>query len=191
MRNNLGTLMMFTAALALVALGCGSDDSTGSGTGAQTGGSSETGGAAVTGGSAATGGSSSDTGGSDTATMCDPNGPTTMTCGDVECPMPSDILLAGCVFPCCTTDGLCGTQGRTVGADPTACQAKPLPPMEDPSCPHYQGDYMGMAIDLAGCCNDQNVCGVISTLTNSCITQSSVLTDLAPGGPCGDEDAGM
>ena len=52
------------------------------------------------------------------------------------------------------------------------------------ACPNYQGQVSGMAVDLPGCCMPERVCGVVSSLTDMCITSSRLLPDLAPGGPC-------
>jgi hypothetical protein len=65
--------------------------------------------------------------------------------------------------------------------------------VEDPSCPRYEGEVMGMMIDLPGCCSSTSQCGVISSLSGACITSSMFLPDLAPGDACtpaADADAG-
>lgn len=141
---------------------------------------------------------------------CDPEIPTTATCGGEVCPA-LESLLAGsvCAVPCCTEDDQCGTR-RAFMDGPTDC----LPPAEpDTSCPDYAGAGLGgglgglipggmMTMDggvgmdggmsggtsLVGCCAPSGRCGVLSTVDNSCITSSPVLADLMPGDACGDGD---
>ncbi|MDD9964828.1 MAG: hypothetical protein OXR73_01280 [Myxococcales bacterium] len=67
-----------------------------------------------------------------------------------------------------------------------ARETEPTLPEEDPDCPHFIAEFADMEIDLPGCCSEAGVCGVISTRSSSCITESSFLTELAPGEPCGD-----
>ena len=121
---------------------------------------------------------------------CDATVPTTATCGGTECPAPGMIAALTCTVPCCVNDQ-CGTMTAVEGmVGECAASAQ-----EDPNCPPYEGDVMGMAINLPGCCAEGNVCGVISSISMSCITSSMFLADLAPGPACGDDagdaDAGI
>lgn len=117
------------------------------------------------------------------APECDMTIPKTATCGEVECPAVTDELASGlCIVPCCTADDSCGTRYATAN-DPTECL---VPAVADPACPAYSGDALGMEVELEGCCAESGFCGAISTLSNACITSSTVLADLMPGDPCGD-----
>lgn len=183
--------------LTLVGAGCGDDggdDSPQAGTG---GGSSGSGGSAGEAGSSGGGSGTGGTGGAGTGgggtggtglptVECDTSIPTTATCGGTECPAPSGPLaMFTCGVPCCAAGDQCGTRSAIMGMT-TECAA---PAVADPSCPAYEGMAMGMDINLEGCCTADNVCGVISSISMLCITQSMFLPDLQPGPACGDGDA--
>lgn len=187
-------MVAVSAVLALSGFGCGSDDpatdSSATGGSTSTGGSSSSSGGTIASGS----GGSTTTGGAFMLPFdaglptCDMSAPTTATCGGVDCPALGGFAAFTCTVPCCTSDNKCGTQTAEANMAPTECMA---PPEEDARCPSYQGG--GAA--LPGCCTADNQCGYISQLSNTCITESQILMDLASCGACGsctvDSDAGM
>jgi len=135
------------------------------------------------------GGGSGDAGG--LAAECDPDIPTTATCGGRRCPLFIEELggdevlgTAFCSVPCCLPNDQCGI--RTARRGYTSACAPPA--QEDPGCP----DDMGIPWTLPGCCAPSGRCGFISTGTDmSCITSSSRLPYIVPGPACGDgSDAG-
>jgi hypothetical protein len=188
--------------------GGGDDNAGGAGSGDMT--------AAPTGGGGTTGGGTTGTGTTGTGTtgtdpdagaafdpadligMFQPTCDSTITaetsCGGTTCPAAGMFASFTCTVSCCIDDQ-CGTRSAVEGMV-TECALPPPPAVEDPSCPAYVGMAMGgNPLELPGCCTPEGVCGVISSISNTCITQSMFLSDLQPGGPCdgsdADADAGM
>lgn len=124
---------------------------------------------------------------------CDSTITAETSCGGTTCPAPGMLAALTCTISCCV-DNQCGTRSAAEGmVSDCAAPAEP-----DPSCPAYVGMGMGgNGLELPGCCTPEGVCGVISSISNTCITQSAILTDLQPGGPCDgsgggdDADAGI
>lgn len=118
---------------------------------------------------------------------CDATIPTTVTCGGVECPMPAGAGTPPlCTVPCCLNDE-CGTRSAN-SFMPTECR---VPAKTDDRCPPYQGMVMGTPVNLPGCCMPEGVCGVVSSLSQMCITSSPLLPDLpADPAPCDSASSG-
>jgi hypothetical protein len=179
---------MLGLSLALAGAGCGDDDgnqpSPDGGGGMAAAGRGGSGGAGSGGsGGGGTGGTTGGTGGMGMFMLtCDSSVPTTATCGGTQCPAVTGISAMTCNVPCCVDD-VCGT-ANTSAEFPRACS---LAPAADPSCPSVS--VMGF-LELPGCCTDQGVCGVISTISNTCITESMFIDLPENPQPCGAEDAG-
>jgi len=161
-------------------------------------------------GSTATAGSSGGGAGTMAVPMgatCDPEIPTTATCGGTACPASmSPFASFVCAVPCCLPDDSCGSR-RAILDDATDCVAPAEP---DPSCPDRAGMGMGGmpgggamdagaatdaggdagGMSIPGCCAPSGRCGIISPIDMSCITSSTLLADLAPGAPCGEDADG-
>jgi hypothetical protein len=170
--------------------GRGGDDATGgtnAGTTAGRGGSGSAG-SSGRGGNGA-GGSGGD--GAMPGLMCTEDPPDApVTCGGVACPMPMGANR--CLFPCCVSeDGeqSCGTRSTAMGFA-SDCAA---PPIADDRCPGVESQGR----TLVGCCTADNLCGIISTLSNTCITESRFVTLPEDPQRCdsigepGEDDAGM
>jgi hypothetical protein len=131
--------------------------------------------------------------------MCTEDPPAVpLVCGGTECPMPTAGGFNRCRVPCCVEDAgdqVCGTRNTAMGFE-TECAA---PPVTDTSCP----DVAFMGRTLPGCCAPSHLCGIVSSISNSCITTSRFI-DLPenpmscdtgdPGtgeGDAGAEDAGF
>jgi hypothetical protein len=200
-------LRLLFACVALSALvACGGDDegsggtggpATG-GTGGTTGGtggdgSGGTAGTMDTGGMGGSGGGGMGGGGGGVALpMCTEEIPTTaVMCGGTACPMPMMFMgIDTCSRPCCVmVDGAetCGAKNAN-DAMPTECAPLPQP---DTRCPNY----MQGAMERIGCCTGENTCGIISTITNMCVTESPLVPTLPETPPscddAGGDDAGM
>jgi hypothetical protein len=166
-----------TAALALVAAGCGDDDQDadggardGSVDGSVDGGGSGRGGAG--GASNAGAGGRMGTGGRMSMNMCSPDVEPETRCGDTDCPA-LGANVAQCTVSCCVNDR-CGTLNSNMNA-PRECEPLAEP---DPRCPDYDGPSSGQGgqnVMRQGCCTPDNQCGVISSLSNTCITSSPFL----------------
>lgn len=115
---------------------------------------------------------------------CDPDIPMSATCGGEACPS-SQFLAAGlCEVPCCAErDGepVCGTRNTTLGAT-TTCVATPPPAQQDERC---ASAAFGNT-ELPGCCTENGVCGVISPLSQTCITESVYITLPQTPVPCSE-----
>ena len=169
------------AALLVLAVGCGGDDSS-STTGAKggSGGSGATGGSGGSGGSTGgAGGSGGSTGGSGGSGGTDlPDGG--VVCGSTVCP---PIPLGMTSIPaCCTVNNTCGVSFGTMCIEPPSFDA--APPMQpdagtgvpDPTCPSVSlGPIM-----LGGCCMTDNTCGFTSQL-GGCITLDQLRMLPIPG----------
>jgi hypothetical protein len=167
--------------------GRGGDDATGgtnAGTTAGRGGSGNAG----SGGSGGSGGRSPGDAGMP-GPMCTEDPPDApVTCGGVACPMPMGANR--CLVPCCASedgDQICGTRSTAMGFT-SDCAA---PPIADDRCPGVESQGR----TLVGCCTADNLCGIISTLSNTCITESRFVTlpedpQRCDSGP-GEDDAGI
>jgi len=172
----------------------GQSGQTGAGSGGNSTGGMQPGANAGSSGGAAGAGNAGNAGrggsGSMPGAMCTEDPPDEpVTCGGVECPM----TMGGnrCLVPCCAAqDGeqVCGTRSTVMNF---ASECTPRP-MADDRCPDVE--YQGRT--YVGCCNAENLCGIISMLSNTCITESRFVT--LPDDPqsCDsdeepDEDAGM
>ena len=116
---------------------------------------------------------------------CDSTIEAAAQCGDQVCPALDPFSALSCSVPCCTErDGqpVCGTRTARTGML-SSCVAPPAP---DPRCPDIPIEaFAGMV--LTGCCASGNVCGGISTLENTCITENAFLSLPADPPPCDGE----
>ncbi|MDD9932889.1 MAG: hypothetical protein OXT09_04760 [Myxococcales bacterium] len=116
---------------------------------------------------------------------CDPNVPVTATCGGVTCEPQNQLTAALCVVPCCALDETgaeaCGSRSADLAMPDSVCEVPPPPAEPDPLCPEFDA---GMGTLLPGCCMETGVCGVISSITSQCITESQFITLPASPPPC-------
>lgn len=167
-----------TAVLALAAVGCGDDEpdpDTGARDGAvdgsMDGGGSGRGANAGRGGNGGSGGRMT-TGGRMSTVMCATDVEPETSCGGTDCPEVGGEV-SQCTVSCCVNDR-CGTLNSNM-ASPRECEALGEP---DPRCPDYNGPSSGLGgqnVTRQGCCTPDNECGVISSLSNTCITSSPYL----------------
>jgi hypothetical protein len=176
-----------SAALLIMALGCGgsTDSSSAGGTGgsggsAAAGGSGASGGEGGTGG--ATGGSGGSTGGSGGAAGGLPDAGDVI-CGGAVCP---PTMFGMTTIPaCCTTQNTCGVSigGQATCFDPSSRDAGiPRPPeagtgVPDPTCATLAiGAFM-----LTGCCMTDNTCGFQFAQLGGCTSLDSLRSLNLPG----------
>lgn len=89
-----------------------------------------------------------------------------VTCSGQECPASTGFNR--CRYPCCATvdgEAVCGTRNTAMNAASDECVATPA---TDTRCPG--AEYQGAT--LPGCCTADNLCGIVSRISNTCVTES-------------------